>query len=87
MDDLTFAILLMTIIFVSFTVGYQIKGALPNAKMVKNKNRKFGAAKNYIYAKLFIKEDLQGPIDCLFTAKEVAEANERALNNKEDLPA
>jgi hypothetical protein len=85
MESAEFTLLLTAVISISFALGFITHGLLPNARIVNNKDRKFGAARHYIYLKMKIKDDIQGSFNCLFTAKEVADANERAEKNSEDL--
>ena len=55
-----------------------------DAITVENKDRKFGAATQYVYVRLQC-EDKQEKV-YLFTHNELARAEKRAAKNKEDLP-
>jgi hypothetical protein len=86
MESAEFTLLLTAVISISFALGFITHSLLPNARIVNNKDRKFGAAKHYIHLKIHMKDDLQGPFHCLFTGAEITAANERAEKNREDLP-
>jgi hypothetical protein len=86
MESSEFTLFVFAVISISFLIGFLTRGTLPNARIVNNKDRKFGAAKHYIHLKIHMKDDLQGPFHCLFTGAEITAANERAEKNREDLP-
>lgn len=57
---------------------------LGQTKSVTNKNRKFGAADEYIAA--YLQNGDYEPIPYLFTQAQLNDAKKRAQENKEDMP-
>lgn len=54
-------------------------------KSVANKNRKFGAADEYIAT--YLQNDDYEPVPYLFTQAQLNDAKKRAEDNKEDMPS
>lgn len=55
-----------------------------DAVIVKNKERKFGSAEEYVFLRIQTEDGLESPL--LFTANEIEIAFSRAKRNQEDLP-
>lgn len=72
-------------IILAFIIGYKICEIAPNAQIIDNKLRRFGAASQYVYIKMKIAGDVKGAFHAMFTPKEIMEASERAEKNSEDL--